>query len=106
MAHVTVPTPGETYTAPVDRSRRNYQHVRVLRWIFRRDDQDEAVVCELALTGDDRAYELRAPALWNPTGASVEQLMMPSRRSSGDDRADAPGRRLAFDDFESEGDAA
>jgi hypothetical protein len=72
MAHVTVITPRETYAHPVDRSRRNYRHIRVLRWTFRRDD--EAVVCELALTGEDREYELRAPADWNPTGASVERF--------------------------------
>lgn len=72
MAHVTVSTPHETYAAPVYRSRRNYRHIRVLRWIFRRDE--EAVVCELALTGEDREYELRAPAYWNPTGVSVERF--------------------------------
>jgi hypothetical protein len=72
MAHVTVITPSETHSPPVDRSRRNYRHIRILRWTFRRDD--DAVVCELALTGDDREYELRAPAAWNPTGASVERF--------------------------------
>ncbi len=30
------------------------------------------MVCELALTGEDRGYELRAPADWSPTGLSVE----------------------------------
>jgi len=73
MAHLTAITPAETYAAPVDRSRRNYRHIRVLRWTFRRDDED-AVVCELALTGEDREYELRAPADWNPTGLSVERF--------------------------------
>jgi hypothetical protein len=72
MAHVTVITPSGRYSPPVDRSRRNYQHIRILRWTFRRDD--DAVVCELALTGDDREYELRAPADWNPTGAAVERF--------------------------------
>ena len=47
--------------------RRARQYIRVLRWTFRRD-RDEAVVCELALTCEDREYELRAPAEWNPTG--------------------------------------
>ena len=73
MAHLTAITPVETYAPPVDRSRRNYRHIRVLRWTFRHDDQD-AIVCELALTGEDREYELRAPADWNPTGLSVERF--------------------------------
>ena len=73
MAHLIAITPVETYAPPVDRSRRNYRHIRVLRWTFRRDDED-AVVCELALTGDDREYELRTPADWNPTGLSVERF--------------------------------
>ena len=57
MAQLTAITPTETYAPPVDRSRRNYRQIRVLRWTFRRDD--DAVVCELALTGEDREYELR-----------------------------------------------
>jgi hypothetical protein len=72
MAHVTVATPNEPFAPPIDRSRRNYRHIRVLRWTFRRDE--DQVVCELALTGEDREYELRAPADWNPTGASVERF--------------------------------
>ena len=71
--NVTAMPHGATYEAPLDRSRRNYQHIRVLRWTFRRDG-DEAVVCELALTGEDREYELRAPADWNPTGRPVERF--------------------------------
>jgi hypothetical protein len=31
-------------------------------------------VCELALTGQDREYELRVPATWNPTGVPVERF--------------------------------
>jgi hypothetical protein len=73
MNTVTAISPGGAYAPPVDRSRRNYRHIRVLRWTFRRDD-DETVVCELALTGEDREYELRAPAEWNPTGASIERF--------------------------------
>jgi hypothetical protein len=73
MAHLTSITPVETYVPPVDRRRQNYRHIRVLRWTFRHEDQD-AVVCELALTGEDREYELRAPADWNPTGLSVERF--------------------------------
>jgi hypothetical protein len=57
----------------LDRSRRNFRHIRVLRWIFRRGSED-AVVCELALTGEDREYELRVSAAWNPTGLSVERF--------------------------------
>jgi hypothetical protein len=59
--------------APIDRSRRSYGHIRVLRWTFQRD-ADERVVCELALTGEDREYELRVPAEWNPTGRQVERF--------------------------------
>ena len=72
MAHVTVITPSKTSAPAVDRSRRNFRHIRVLRWTFRRDE--DAVVCELALTGEDREYELRVPADWNPTGMSVERF--------------------------------
>ena len=72
MARLNAITPIETHAPPVDRRRRNFRHIRVLRWTFRRDD--EAVVCELALTGEDREYELRAPADWNPTGLSVERF--------------------------------
>jgi hypothetical protein len=51
--------------------RGNFRHVRILRWIFTRE-ADESVVCELALTGEDREYELRSPAEWNPLGIPVE----------------------------------
>ena len=44
--------------------------VRVMRWTFRRDD--ETVVCELGLNGDDSAYELRIAPPWNPVGATTE----------------------------------
>ena len=43
---------------------------RLLRWTFRR--QDEAVVCELGLNGDDSAYELRVSPALNPAGVSIE----------------------------------
>ena len=72
MAQLTVITSSGMDAPSVDRSRRNYRHIRVLRWTFRRDDN--AVVCELALTGEDREYELRAPADWNPTGLAVERF--------------------------------
>jgi hypothetical protein len=58
--------------ARIDRSRRYDRHVRVLRWIFQRDD--DTVVCELGLTGEDSEYELRVPAQWNPTGAAIERF--------------------------------
>src|SRR5262245_44254447 len=61
----------EAYVSPVER-KRNY-HIRVLRWTFRRDE-DEPVVCELALTGEDREYELRVPAEWSPTRRSIERF--------------------------------
>ena len=73
MNTVTAFSPGDAYPSAVDRSRRNNCHIRVLRWTFRRD-RNEAVVCELALTGEDREYELRAPAEWNPTGRAVERF--------------------------------
>jgi monoamine oxidase len=73
MNTVTAISPGDAYPSAVDRSRRNNCHIRVLRWTFRRD-RAEAVVCELALTGEDREYELRAPAEWNPTGRAVERF--------------------------------
>jgi hypothetical protein len=63
----------DTFVAPIDRIRHTYRHIRVLRWTFHRD-QDEWVVCELALTGEDREYELRVPAEWNPTGRQVERF--------------------------------
>jgi hypothetical protein len=44
--------------------------VRVLRWTFRREQQ--AVVCELGLNGDDSAYELRLKPAWNPAGFTTE----------------------------------
>ena len=43
---------------------------RVLRWTFRR--QEDAVVCELGLNGDDSAYELRVSPALNPAGVSSE----------------------------------
>jgi len=72
MAHVTALAPHDGYPAPIDRSRRNYRHIRVLRWTFRRED--EAVVCELGLTGEDREYELRIPPEWNPTHRAIERF--------------------------------
>ena len=72
MDHVTVVAPRDEHTAPIDRSRRNYRHIRVLRWTFRRED--EAVVCELGLTGEDREYELRVPPEWNPTRRAIERF--------------------------------
>jgi hypothetical protein len=72
MANVTISNPTTSSAPPIDRSRRNYRHIRVLRWIFRRDE--DAVICELALTGEDREYEIRVPGGWNPTGMSVERF--------------------------------
>jgi hypothetical protein len=73
MDHVTAIPPRDAYSAPFNRSRRNYRHIRVLRWTFRREG-DEAVVCELGLTGEDREYELRVPAEWNPTHRAIERF--------------------------------
>jgi hypothetical protein len=44
--------------------------VRLLRWTFHRDE--ETVVCELTLTPDDSAYELRVRSGWNRGGAATE----------------------------------
>ena len=44
--------------------------VRILRWTFRRDD--EAVVCEMGLTGDHTAYQLRVDPPGNPSGITSE----------------------------------
>jgi hypothetical protein len=44
--------------------------VRLLRWTFHRDE--ETVVCELTLTPDDSAYELRVRPAWDPVGAATE----------------------------------
>jgi hypothetical protein len=44
--------------------------VRILRWTFRRDQ--ETVVCELGLTGDNSAYELRIDPPRNPAGLTTE----------------------------------
>jgi hypothetical protein len=72
MDHATsLSTTGPCFV-PVHRTRRESRCVRVLRWTFHRCDDDESVVCELGLTGDDTDYELRVPPEWNPTGASVE----------------------------------
>jgi len=46
--------------------------LRVMRWTFRRDE--ETVVCELGLNGDDSAYELRIHPAWNPVGAATESF--------------------------------
>ena len=46
------------------------RYVRVLTWTFHRDS--ETVCCELGLTGDDTAYQLRIEPPWNPTGVTVE----------------------------------
>jgi hypothetical protein len=44
--------------------------VRILRWTFRRDE--ETLVCELGLNGDDSAYELRVGPPRNPGGLATE----------------------------------
>jgi hypothetical protein len=46
------------------------RYVRVLRWTFTRDA--EQLLCELGLTRDDSAYQLRVEPPRNPTGISVE----------------------------------
>jgi hypothetical protein len=103
MENVTTRSPHDDYSAPIDRSRRNYRHIRVLRWTFRREDE-EAVVCELGLTGEDREYELRVPAEWNPTHRAIERFddaLMAFQRHAMIERTllDAG---WVLDDFESE----
>lgn len=44
--------------------------IRVLRWIFRRDD--ESVVCELGLNSDDSAYQLKLNAPGNAPAVTTE----------------------------------
>jgi len=73
MSRLETPLPDATYDHPIRRRGPESRHIRVLRWTFRRASGD-AVVCELALTGDDSDYELRIPAQWNPTGAAVERF--------------------------------
>src|SRR6476620_9905118 len=72
MDRIPVISPADTCAPPVERARHNHRHIRVLRWTFRRCD--EVAICELALTGEDREYELRAPAEWNPTGRPIERF--------------------------------
>lgn len=64
--------PSDDFPAPVAPGSDAYRPVRVLRWTFRRDA--DTVVCELALTGADREYELRVPSRWNPTGRAIERF--------------------------------
>ena len=45
-------------------------HTRTLRWTFRRDTA--ALVCELGLSSDDSAYELRLNPPWNPHTTTTE----------------------------------
>ena len=73
MRHLIAISPGDAHSTPLERSRRKYPPIRILRWTFRRDD-DDPIVCELALTGQDREYELRLDAEWNPTFHSVERF--------------------------------
>ena len=47
-----------------------YTDVRIMRWTFRRDE--ETVICELGLNGDNSAYELRLAPPWNPFGTTAE----------------------------------
>ena len=73
MSTLSAIAPRGVYVKSGYPSEQRYPHIRILRWTFHRDE-DEAVVCELALTGHDREYELRAPAEWNPTGRSIERF--------------------------------
>jgi hypothetical protein len=72
MNHLTSHSTADTHPV-VRRTQHRSRCVRVLRWTFHRG-ADETVVCELGLTGDDTEYELRVPAGWNPTGASIERF--------------------------------
>jgi hypothetical protein len=46
------------------------RYVRVLRWTFTRNTEN--LLCELGLTGDDSAYQLRVDPPENPIGVSIE----------------------------------
>lgn len=72
MDIATVNSP-RAYVPAADHARQHFAHIRVLRWTFAQPGEDP-VVCELALTGRDCEYELRAPAQWNPTGRAVERF--------------------------------
>ena len=74
MSYVTAISPIDAYSTPLERRRQNDRPSRILRWTFRRADDDAAVVCELALTGQYREYELRVPSEWSPTRRSVERF--------------------------------
>jgi len=73
MNTTTARSPSDECAPPVDRGRLSHRHIRILRWTFCRAG-DEPVVCELALTGDDREYELRTPPDWNPAGRAIERF--------------------------------
>jgi len=47
-------------------------YVRVLRWTFTRNS--ESLSCELGLTTDKSAYQLRIDPAWNPAGSAVERF--------------------------------
>jgi hypothetical protein len=64
-SHMTMCSTNETPT-PVH----SETCVRIMRWTFRREE--ETLVCELGLSGDDSAYELRIASPWNPFGATTE----------------------------------
>ncbi|MGH7488443.1 MAG: hypothetical protein ACREMY_23020 [bacterium] len=46
------------------------RYVRVLKWTFRRGG--ETMTCELGLTSDNSAYELRIDPPANPAGSTTE----------------------------------
>ena len=48
------------------------QDAPTLRWTFRKDQ--DVVVCELSLSADYRAYEIRIQPPWNPAGISTESF--------------------------------
>ena len=54
----------------VDTSASPLPSERVLRWTFKRDES--SLVCELSLTSNQTAYQLRVDPPWNPTGVAVE----------------------------------
>jgi hypothetical protein len=73
MRPVTAVPTSRALWPPVERRCHNYKPIRILRWTFRREG-DDPVVCELGLTGEDREYELRAPAEWSPTHRALERF--------------------------------
>ena len=92
---MTAISPADAYAPPVDRSRRNFRHIRVLRWTFRRDDESG----RLRAGADRRGSRVR---IAGTGGLESDRIVGRAIRrcadrvsAARDDRADAARRRLA-----------